>query len=269
VGKWRGPASGRIVLRGQGGSGAYRRAFEVAAGQAAQGEALRYRWARRRIAETGDDYSLDRDPARAAEITRLGLAYNLLTEFTSFVAVDTRVRGDGRPAETVQQPLPLPEGVSDHAVGGMRVKAQVAAPVPVAYAAPGALAGTTVADGKSEMDGGGAVTAVRTREVERRSGNEARNRHASDETGCLETEVRTWSFPAAREETTLTVRLSVSAGRAIIERLESSGALGTTALRPVVTAGLAALGRCLGDGTVRLKIVVNAAGAVTGVEVLP
>jgi Ca-activated chloride channel family protein len=48
----------------------------------------------------------------------LGLKYNLMTEFTSFVAVDTVVRADGAKSRTVRQPLPLPQGVSDMAVGG-------------------------------------------------------------------------------------------------------------------------------------------------------
>jgi Ca-activated chloride channel homolog len=52
-----------------------------------------------------------------AAVTRLGLTYSLMTPFTSFVAVDQVKRADGR-VETVKQPLPLPEGVSDLAVGG-------------------------------------------------------------------------------------------------------------------------------------------------------
>jgi Ca-activated chloride channel family protein len=59
------------------------------------------------------------DPERVEEITRLGLQYHLLTNYTSFIAVD-HVPRNPRPedANTVRQPLPMPEGVSDHAVGG-------------------------------------------------------------------------------------------------------------------------------------------------------
>jgi Ca-activated chloride channel homolog len=47
----------------------------------------------------------------------LGPTYNLLTTYTSFVAIDNQIRNrDGKP-ETVNQPLPLPQGVSDYAVG--------------------------------------------------------------------------------------------------------------------------------------------------------
>ncbi len=51
----------------------------------------------------------------------LGLKYHLMTQYTSFVAVDTIVRDTGE-LVTVKQPLPLPEGVSDYAVGNKRSK---------------------------------------------------------------------------------------------------------------------------------------------------
>src|SRR5205085_12431222 len=50
------------------------------------------------------------------EITSLGLKYSLLTQYTSFVAVLEKVRNTNG-AEDVQQPLPLPVGVNDLAVG--------------------------------------------------------------------------------------------------------------------------------------------------------
>jgi Ca-activated chloride channel family protein len=52
-----------------------------------------------------------------AEITALGLAYGLLTRYTSFVAVHELVRRTTEGADDVDQPLPLPAGVSDRAVG--------------------------------------------------------------------------------------------------------------------------------------------------------
>jgi hypothetical protein len=50
-------------------------------------------------------------------ITSLGLKYNLLTEYTSFIAVDKNVRNTTGSVQTIKQPLPLPEGVSDLTVG--------------------------------------------------------------------------------------------------------------------------------------------------------
>lgn len=61
---------------------------------------------------------LDRDtPEDKEAITQLGLRYGLLTPYTSFVAVLEEVRNRGE-ARDVDQPLPLPQGVSNLAVGG-------------------------------------------------------------------------------------------------------------------------------------------------------
>ena len=60
------------------------------------------------------DYNLLRqNDNRIAEVTNLGLTYNLLTAYTSFIAVDSEVRNKDGKTTTVNQPLPLPEGVSD------------------------------------------------------------------------------------------------------------------------------------------------------------
>ena len=50
-------------------------------------------------------------------ILELGLQYSLLTSHTSFVAVDETVRNTTANATDVKQPLPLPKGVSNYAVG--------------------------------------------------------------------------------------------------------------------------------------------------------
>jgi Ca-activated chloride channel family protein len=47
----------------------------------------------------------------------LGLTYGLLTRYTSFIAVEEIVRRIDGTAADVEQPLPLPAGVSDLAVG--------------------------------------------------------------------------------------------------------------------------------------------------------
>ncbi|MEW6751111.1 MAG: VIT domain-containing protein [Candidatus Latescibacterota bacterium] len=123
-GKWRAPRAGTLRIRGQAAGGPYEAAFGVAQVQPDEGHrALRYLWARHRIAVLNDynglyDYNgRSQDPERVEEVTRLGLEYGLLTPYTSFVAVDERVRSDGT-VETVTQPLPLPQGVTDNAVGG-------------------------------------------------------------------------------------------------------------------------------------------------------
>ena len=119
-GKWRGPRRGQLTLRGVAGDGPFERSFELSKVRPdANNEALKYLWARARIARLDDYQKLAHDADRVKEITQLGLEYHLLTAYTSFIAVDEVVRNE-KPADTqtVRQPLPMPQGVSDLAVGG-------------------------------------------------------------------------------------------------------------------------------------------------------
>ncbi|MEM1293984.1 MAG: VIT domain-containing protein [Verrucomicrobiota bacterium] len=128
-GKWRGEPAGEIKLSGV--SGEQRRTLTIAATTDDQeNPALPYLWARDRIATIADYRWADqqhRGPTKAdleaetkLQITNLGLTYNLLTEFTSFVAVDDVVREGAENLEhtKVKQPAPLPQGVAAQAVGG-------------------------------------------------------------------------------------------------------------------------------------------------------
>ncbi|HEX5706978.1 MAG TPA: VIT domain-containing protein [Pyrinomonadaceae bacterium] len=118
-GKWRGTATGRFELRGKTGRGDYVTSLDVAAAQPDESNrALRYLWARSRIAELSDYGSGDVSAERVKEITSLGVKYNLLTRYTSFIAVREEVRNPEGAAKDVKQPSPLPLGVSDLAVGG-------------------------------------------------------------------------------------------------------------------------------------------------------
>ena len=119
VGKWRGEPKGEIVVSGVRGGEPYRQTFKVAEAQPSPANAaLRYLWARSRIARLDDDNRLLKDDARVREVTDLGLKYSLLTAYTSFVAIDSAVHlKEGETATPVKQPLPLPEGVPESAVG--------------------------------------------------------------------------------------------------------------------------------------------------------
>jgi Ca-activated chloride channel family protein len=129
-GKWRGAPRGTITLNGISGDGKYTEAIDVGKIKPLQSNAaLRYLWARHLTTILSDYNQLRADDRRIQEVTDLGLQYNLLTAYTSFVAVDTEVRNkDGRPA-TVKQPLPLPQGVSDYAVGGAMQMGYAASPM--------------------------------------------------------------------------------------------------------------------------------------------
>jgi len=124
-GKYR-DARGKILVRGKTVWGDYKKTITVGTQlEDAGNAALQYLWARERIARLDDYGKVGVDVKE--EVTRLGLRYHLMTQYTSFVAVDTIVRETGE-VVTVKQPLSLPEGVSDHAVGG-NARAQLAAPM--------------------------------------------------------------------------------------------------------------------------------------------
>jgi Ca-activated chloride channel family protein len=117
-GKWRGPVSGTLELRGRTGQGEYLTRVDVAGVQPDEtNQALRYLWARSRIAELSDYGFGDPDADQIRDITSLGLKYNLLTQYTSFIAVREKVNNNQGPAQDVDQPLPLPMGVSNMVMG--------------------------------------------------------------------------------------------------------------------------------------------------------
>jgi Ca-activated chloride channel family protein len=117
-GKWRGRPKGTVTLNGISGNGKYSETIDVTKTAPDKAEALKYLWARQRITLLSDYNKLRSDDKRIKEVTELGLTYNLLTAYTSFVAVDTEIRNKNGKTTTVKQPLPLPQGVSDYAVGG-------------------------------------------------------------------------------------------------------------------------------------------------------
>ena len=121
-GKWRGdeggPVNGKLIVEGRTADGAYRNELATAGREDQTSAALRHLWARQRIASLSDQEALEGNGAQKAAITQLGLGYSLLTQYTSFIAIDRRVRNPNPAlAPTVDQPSPMPEGVSNAAIG--------------------------------------------------------------------------------------------------------------------------------------------------------
>lgn len=117
-GKWRGRAEGLVEVRGRRGSRTWSQSVPLVATQADEKRpGLRYLWARERLRFFSDFAGRDESAEQRQEIVSLGLRYNLLTRHTSFVAVDHEVRNPSGESDRVHQPLPLPEGVSEMAVG--------------------------------------------------------------------------------------------------------------------------------------------------------
>ncbi|AWI09362.1 hypothetical protein CKA38_09000 [Ereboglobus luteus] len=116
------PSTQTIRLGGQTGGGEWSTEISVAdAVDLNSNGTLALLWARERLWELKDLHALRADaPKQKAAIIELGLKYNLLTPFTSFVAVDLtpRLSADAASqAKKVTQALPLPKGVSELAVG--------------------------------------------------------------------------------------------------------------------------------------------------------
>ena len=117
-GKWRGRLQGDICLKGITGDSPLMEKIDMTHVKPLEmNSALRYLWARHRVAMLSDFNRLNQQDERVKEVTNLGLTYNLITAHTSFVAIDTQIRLKDGQTVTVKQPLPLPQGVSDYAVG--------------------------------------------------------------------------------------------------------------------------------------------------------
>ena len=129
-GKWHGQPTGEVTLHGMTSSGPYMRKMDIRKEKPLKSNsALQYLWARHRITLLSDYNSLRQDTDRVKEVTQIGLTFNLLTAYTSFVAIDTEARLVHGQAVTVKQPLPLPEGVSDYAVGRGMVAQKAMSPL--------------------------------------------------------------------------------------------------------------------------------------------
>ncbi len=79
--------------------------------------AISYLWAREKIRFLDDFNTLRYDEEKENKITSLGLKYNLLTKYTSFVAVDDEVVNKERKPDKINQILSIPKGMNNLAIG--------------------------------------------------------------------------------------------------------------------------------------------------------
>ena len=134
-GRLQGPANGTLVLRGHTATGPLARPIHVhSPAEPVQHAALAALWARAKVKERlAQDYTaLQRGTfpeATRRDITALGVEFQLVTQFTSFVAVEElTVTVAGEPI-TVAVPVDIPAGVSYEGVFGQTV-ATASAPSP-------------------------------------------------------------------------------------------------------------------------------------------
>ena len=116
IGKYRNAAANAsITLKGVSGLGDQQWSFPLQDAQASD-STLPQLWARKRLERLYLIPAENKEELRES-IVELGMQYSLLTRHTSFVAVDETVRNTTARATDVKQPLPLPKGVSNLAVG--------------------------------------------------------------------------------------------------------------------------------------------------------
>lgn len=117
-GKYKSPASGTIIVSGIAGNTTYEQQFDVSKARIENNQALRYLWARNQI-RYYDDYAQyyessingwsdiygnhERSTSQIERVTNLGLKYNLLTQYTSFLAVDDVVRVPNTPSQSYKK----------------------------------------------------------------------------------------------------------------------------------------------------------------------
>jgi hypothetical protein len=146
VGRYAGQASGTVTLRGLRAGRPYERKVRVELPAVEpRNRAVGQLWARTQIGELrlrgwrASDPGSVPDEQREA-ITRLALRYRLMTEFTSFVAVEERIIVEGGTRRTIQVPVEMPAGVSPEGVFGghadVAMRAQHAAGAMLSRMAP-------------------------------------------------------------------------------------------------------------------------------------
>jgi Ca-activated chloride channel family protein len=121
-GKWEAPLQGSIKLEGISGKNfPYSKTLNMSDYTPSdENNALRYLWARYKLQMLSDycnpEFYSDKELYKT-QIIDLGLKYNLLTEYTSFIAIDSLIRNVDGEVTTVIVPNPMPEGVTDNSIG--------------------------------------------------------------------------------------------------------------------------------------------------------
>ncbi len=118
-GKYEGSGAATFVVTGKQGDKDFRREINVTfPSSQPENSVLATLWARTRIEYLMTKLLRHHDNDIVAEVTELAIKYRLMSQYTSFVAVEESVRNkDGR-IETVTQPVEMPEGVAYEGVFG-------------------------------------------------------------------------------------------------------------------------------------------------------
>jgi hypothetical protein len=147
VGRYERPASGTVTVRGRLGGRPWERSFAVELPGAAPatgggdalasgGEAIATLWGRARVHELMAGLHHGPRPEVERAITEVALRHRLVTQYTSFVAVEERIEVVGGVQRTITVPVEMPEGVSYEGVFGKMATARQPAMLGAAQAMP-------------------------------------------------------------------------------------------------------------------------------------
>lgn len=123
TGRYTGNGRGTIRLKGKMAGRDFLREILVDFSKAEQHDVLATLWARTRVDDLmsqdfkGAQQGAMKDDVKQA-ITQLGLEYRLMTQFTSFVAVEEMIVTDGGQPRRIDVPVEVPEGVNRATVFG-------------------------------------------------------------------------------------------------------------------------------------------------------
>lgn len=179
-GRFTAPASGTIRLKGKMAGNEVVREIPVSLPETmALHDVLSTLWARRRVDDLmSQDYRGAQGGSMKEElkqtITQVGLEYRLLTQFTSFVAVEEMIVTDGGEPRRIDVPVEVPAGVNPEMVGlenrnlssfglarsararGSYASGRMATPPPPPNMPPSVTIQTRVLNGRAAGAGGGA-----------------------------------------------------------------------------------------------------------------
>ncbi|HJP94891.1 MAG TPA: VIT and VWA domain-containing protein [Pyrinomonadaceae bacterium] len=147
TGRFTGHSNGTITLKGRMAGSDYVRDIPIQFPEGtASHDAVASLWARARIDDLmGQDYmgaqTGNMRPELKNTITQLGIEFRLMTQFTSFVAVEEMVVTDGGQPRRIDVPVAVPEGVNRETAYGEASFGYVGAPKNMAVYRSGAIAG--------------------------------------------------------------------------------------------------------------------------------
>lgn len=107
TGEWRGP----VKLTGRAGGREIRLPIAGGNRRDTKSDALAAVWARAKIADLSDQFTVTHRADLPNEILATALRHNLVSDFTSFLAVDSLHVTSGSTGVTIANPVPVPDGV--------------------------------------------------------------------------------------------------------------------------------------------------------------